>query len=172
MAKIHELNEQQTEILDRLFWLDENNAEDAAEIEKLKHDLLKIRGSAQQTLEFLSGLLLESRSILAGREETKKRAERRRKTAERSVERLTMVIERIMSQFKIDKIALADCDLRLQLSPGSLVYDVPLIVWEDLPKDCYSMLFKPNAEAIKAHLAAGEELPGVSLVKKENLRIL
>ncbi len=170
MAKINDLTQAQSEILDALFWLDTENEEDLKEIESLKKELLKIRGSATNTLEFLSGLLVESRAILAGREETKKRAERRRKTAEKAVERLTNVIEWMMHKFEIKKIALADCDLRLQLSPGSLVYD-PSINWQALPADCYRVEYKPDAAAIKAHLAAGEELPGVAVVKKESLRI-
>lgn len=170
MAKINELSQAQEKILDKLFWLDTENEEDAAEIESLKKDLMKIRGNAEGTLNFLSGLLIEARGILAMREETRRRAERRRNTAKKAVERLSNVVERIMIKFDIKKIALNDCDLRLQMSPGSLDFS-PEMQWKLLPDDCFKIEYKPVADAIKAHLDAGEELPGVSIVKKESLRI-
>lgn len=170
MSKINELTEAQTEILDRLFWLDSNEEEDAAEIERLKHDLLKIRGDAQHTLEFLSGLLLESRAVLAGREDVKRRAEKRRKTAENAVNRLTKVCEHIMSRFEIDKIALEGCDMRIQMSPGAIEY-APNFDPATLPPDCYKLEFKPLAKELKAHIDAGASFDGVFLVKRETLRI-
>jgi len=170
MAKIYELTEQQNEILHRLFWLDENNEENAEEIARLKNDLLKIRGDATNTLNFLSAMLLESRAILSGREEAKRRAESRRKTAERAVERLTNVITHIMSSFDIKKVALDNADLRLQLSPGALVY-APDFDPATLPKDCYKLEFKPLAAEIKAYLEDGAEIEGVSLVQRETLRV-
>ena len=106
MPRINELSQAQEEILNRLFFLDSEDQDDEAEIARLKKDLLMIRENAYGTLQFLSGILLESKALLEGREEVKRRAERRRKTAENSVIRLTSVIEFILKKFEIQKIDL------------------------------------------------------------------
>jgi hypothetical protein len=166
--KILDLTNEQTEILDRIYWLSEE--EDAAEIERLNRDLVRVKESAKGTLTFLSGLLLESRAILVAREDAKRRAEKRRKTAENATIRLQTTVEYMMSTFEIKKIALDDCDLSLQWSPGSLQYSNdfdPTL----LPEDCFQVTSTPVSSAIKARLLDGEELPGVEIVKVETLRI-
>jgi hypothetical protein len=170
MTKIYYLGLEQSEILDSLFWLDENEEEDAKEIEKLKKDLFRIRSDATNTLEFLSGILLESKAILEAREEAKRRAERRRKTAEKSVEKLTGVIEYIMRQFEIQKFSTDLCDCRLQYGPPGLQYAEGFNAMF-LPTDCYKLEYKPIAAEIKKHIEAGEVIDGVELVRKESLRI-
>jgi hypothetical protein len=170
MTRIYKLNIQQQDILDRLYFLDENEEEDAKEILLLKKDLLKIRGDASKTLEFLSGILLESKAILEAREEAKLRAERRRKTAQSSVDRLTGVIEYIMRQFEVQKFSTDLCDCRLQYGPPGLQYAEGFNAMF-LPADCYKLEYKPIASEIKKHIEAGEELEGVELVRKESLRI-
>lgn len=170
MAKIYELTEQQNEILDQLFWLDDQDEEDAAKIELLKKELLKIRGSAESTLEFLSKILLESRAILAAREESKRCSERRRKAAEKNVERLTNVCEHIMSKFDIKKISLEECDITLQMGPPGLEY-APNFDPSSLPTDCYKLEYKPIAKEIKARIDDGEQFEGIMLVRRESLRV-
>lgn len=170
MSRINELNEAQTGILNRLFWLDENDEEDNEEIESLKNELLKIRGDAYLTLEFLSGLLLESRAILEGREEVKRRAERRRKTAETAVTRIEGVCKYIMEKFEIQKMQGDNCTLTLGISPGTLEYASNFNA-ESLPKDCYKIEYKPLTKEIKAYIADGANFEGVSLVKRKTLRV-
>ena len=170
MTKINELTLEQTLLLDALFFMDENSEDDAEEIARLKKALLKIRGDAYGTLEFLSGLLLESKALLAGREEVKKRAERRRKTAENACNRLTSVIEYMLRQFDIQKVDLDECSLRLQKSPGAVEFS-DNFDYATLPHDCYKLEFKPLKSEIKAYLEAGAHIDGVSIVQKESLRI-
>jgi Siphovirus Gp157 len=170
MAKIYELTQQQSEILDRLFWLDENDEEDIQEIEKLKIDLYKIHASAERTLEYLVPILLETRALLAGREEAKRRAERRRKTAETAERRLVGVIEYIMQKFDIRKLSTEYADISLQMSPGSVAFE-DNIDWDLLPEDCYKIEYKGISSAIKEHLKNGDVLPGVWIEKKEGLRV-
>ena len=83
------------QILSRIILVRLKGKEDELEIERLKKDLLKIRTDSYGTLEFLSGVLLESRALVAGRRESKKRMDKRLKTAEKAVARLTAVIRSI-----------------------------------------------------------------------------
>lgn len=168
--RINDLDAKQREVLDMLFWLDENSQEDAEEVERLNKELIKLRVSAVQTLEFLAKILLESKAILEGREEMKRRAERRRKTAESAVIRLTSIIERVMKRYEIKKIDLDECSLRFQTTPGALVYADGFDVTE-LPEDCYRVSATPIASAISARIKDGEHFEGVELVKRDTLRV-
>ena len=170
MTKIYELDQQQSEILDRLYWLDENSEEDAEQVERLKKDLLKIRDSAENTVAFLSNILLESRAILEAREEVKRRAERRRKTAERSVERLTTIIEHILRKFELKKVVCESCDISIQKNPPSLVYAKDFDP-ATLPPDTFQVIYKPLNKEIKAYMENGATFDGITLQQTESLRI-
>lgn len=172
-GKIYELTQKQIEILDALFWLDENDEEDAKEIEYLNKKLSEIQGSAENTIKFLSGIWLETRAIAAQRKEAKQRAERRLKIAENAEERIKNVILNIMQTFDIKKVSGDLCDVRTQLSPGSVSYEDGFNI-DSLPDDCIKIIpeeHKAIAAEVKKHLDAGEEIPGVSIVKTLGLRI-
>lgn len=173
MSKIYQLTEDQRDILDRLYFLDENDEEDVKEIEYLNKKLSEIHVSAERTIEFLSGIWLETRAINAQRKEAKQRAERRLKTAENAEERIKNRILTIMETFDIKKVSGDLCDIRMQLSPGSIVYDESFNV-DLLPSYCVKVIpeeRKPIAAEVKKYLEDGESIPGVSIVKSLGVRI-
>lgn len=173
MSRINALNLEQSELLDELFFLDESDPEDAEQIERLTNRLGQIKGSAASTVEFLSVILLESRALLEAREDVKRRAEKRRKTAENATERLKSVILRIMTDFDIKKISGEACDVRTQLSPGKLVYS-PGFDITYLPGDCVETIPEvknPITAKVITLIKEGFEIEGVEIIKELGLRI-
>jgi uncharacterized membrane protein YkoI len=173
MSRINSLGLEQAELLDRLYFLNPDDEDDDEAIYQLTQRLEQIRGSAAGTVEFLSVLLLESKAILEGREEVKRKAERRRKVAENATERLKGVILRIMQDFELKKVSGNVCDIRLQLSPGRLVYESTFKV-DKLPLDCIEVIPEqhvPIDAKVKTMLKEGYEVEGAVIVKEWGMRV-
>ncbi|MFA5166767.1 MAG: siphovirus Gp157 family protein [Candidatus Paceibacterota bacterium] len=175
MTKIFELKAQQQELLDQLFFLDDE--EDASEIDYIKLNLDSIVGDVEHKLRYLSEIYIEA----DGQEKLSAYAfsigvdrltkDIRRK--QRVKERLKDFILETMKTFDIKKVKGDLCSLSRSESQGSVVIDETFKDFK-LPDDCIEKIpasFKILKTEIAKHLKAGEEIPGCSLVKKQILRL-
>ncbi len=141
MSKIYELNQAQQELLDRLYWLNEAEEEDAGEIELIKKELLKIRGSAENTAEFLSGLLINFQYDASVHEDEQRRllalagkAQKRKQSAEKNAERIENMMLHVCKVFNIKKVSSKYGDFAPTITPGAIKYSEYFDV-EKLPEN-------------------------------------
>lgn len=168
MSEIYDLSIKQLEILDMLFWED-----DEQEIERLNKKLHEIQGSAENTVRFLSEILLETRAVKEARKEAKQKAEKRLKTAENAEQRLRDRILQIMQTFDIKKVYGDLCDIRQQANPVSVQYAVDFDP-KSLPAQCINIVpaqYKPIASEVKKLIESGEYVPGVELIQTVGIRV-
>jgi hypothetical protein len=195
--KIFGLSQKQQELKDQLFFLDDNDIEDEEDIAKLKKELMQIRGDATKTLIFLYRILQEAETEQAARhaivDHIKKgilaRAQRREKTSDKAVERLSKVILHTINNFGMHNIELPDGSiLNRKLNPGRLVFaenfdvtslpadyvaEVPahLELKEGIGKEITALLRAQILEGKKLDqvttLVQIDELPGVMLIRDE-----
>ena len=174
MATIYELTEQQQALLDALFWLDETDEDYDQQKAEIDRKLKSIAGSAENKLEFLSKIWLESRSVLEQRTEARKRAQKREKQAEKAEERLKNVIATIMSTFDIKRYDGEICSLSRSLSSGSVVFNEQFSI--DLLDSRFVKLIPETKEPIKSviqkALKDGEFVEGCELLKTDVVRIV
>jgi len=144
MSKIYDLTQQQIELKNKLFYLDDSDEEDAELVEVIERELKQIHGSAERTLVFLYGILEESEAQLVNRkavvEHIKKttlaRAQRREKIAQSAVERLNATIIRIIETFNIKDCNLPDgSTINKKLNPGKLIINEAQIDYYALPSE-------------------------------------
>ncbi len=193
MSKIYELTEAQTELLSRLYWLNESDEEDAEEIASIKKELTKIRGSAENTLEFLSGLLLSFNYDASVHEDEKKRllalsekAKKRQISAEKNAERIEGIMCYMFRKFNIEKVSSRYGDFARTITPGAVKYGETFDV-NRLPEKFVKIVpehKEPNGKELMAALRAKiedkklqtivvvDELQGVSLVRKEGIKVI
>lgn len=168
MSRIHDLTQQQLELLDLLYFEDNEQ-----EIERLNKKLGEIKDSAENTIRFLSDILLETRAIKEARKEAKQKADKRLKTAENAEQRIKDRILQIMETFDVKKVDCELCDIRQQLSNPSVVYEDGFD-YSKLPASCVTVVpesIKPIAAEVKKLLESGIELSGVELIRKNGIRI-
>jgi hypothetical protein len=143
MSKIYDLNAKQIELKNKLFYLDKSDEEDAELIEEINYELSHLKGSAENTLVFLYGILNESKAEAAARSAVvdyiKKndllRAQRREKVAESAVERLNATIIRIIETFDINDCNLPDgSTINKKLNPGKLIINEAALDLDVLPE--------------------------------------
>jgi hypothetical protein len=104
MSTVYELKQQQQELLDSLFWMEEGDTE--AEI--ILVDLLKVDGAIERKLSFLSDVLAESIALSQLATERRKiaqeRLERKEKQAKKAEEKLREFILSVMHDFNIKSV--------------------------------------------------------------------
>ena len=176
MSRINELTQDQEEILNLLFVLDDSDEEDQEQIEYLNKKLNMIRGSAESTILFLNSIWLELRAIAEKRKEAKQRAERRQKTAENAEKRLKNRIIEIMETFDIQKVVDDSTGegIRTQMSPGTLVFGNDFD-YSTLPQECRKEVpaqIVPIDAEIKKLLKNGFAFDGIELVKSLGIRVV
>ncbi len=192
MSKIYELNQAQQELLDRLYWLNEAEEEDAGEIELIKKELLKIRGSAENTAEFLSGLLINFQYDASVHEDEQRRllalagkAQKRKQSAEKNAERIENMMLHVCKVFNIKKVSSKYGDFAPTITPGAIKYSEYFDV-EKLPekftqiipsrkepftKEIMALLRSEIADKKNQTIVVSDILPGVSLIRKEGIKI-
>lgn len=174
MASIQELNEAQKKILDQLFFLDENDEEDAEQIELLKFELNKIHGDAKNTVLFLHKIWLECRDIASKRKEAKHRAEKRQKTADNAEIRLKTRLIEIMNEFGTEKVIddYSGEGIRTQMSQGRLVYsdDFDINKLPDELTETIPLKIVPIDAKVKQAIKDGVEIEGAMIVKENGIR--
>ena len=170
MAKIYELKIEQQDLLDKLFWIPEGDEEEVS----IQRELDKIQGTIERKLEFLSGVLLEATAIKNAKVDAVRKMQIGIKTAENAENRLKAFILETMSDFEIKKVFGSMCNVTLCAGRESLNYaeDFDPVL---LPSDCYNIdiitEINPIADVIKEHINNGEEIPGVSIIKKPYLLV-
>jgi len=155
---IYELNELQKEILDVLFWEDEEEKDQALQLK-----LNQIKGEVTNKLEFLSTILAESKLMTKARKEAKDKAQARLQTAQNAEERLNSFIKQTMMDFDIKKIVGKECNITLCSGREKLVYDTDFDVYS-LPESARktTVTTVPIADEVMGII---DSLEGVHVVK-------
>lgn len=159
MPTIYELKQEQAELLDAMFF-EEDDHEIQARIDA-------IYGTVEAKLRYLSTVLLEARALEEERKEAVKKAQGRAKIAEAAIDKLKEFITSTMQDFDIKKIEGEHCSIRLDAGRESISY-ADNFDQMALPDDCIELITttKTLTNKVKEHLKAGDEIPGVSIIKK------
>ncbi len=167
MASINELSFDQQKLIDILFW-----EEDEETIELINQKLKAIRGSAEQKVAYLIGVMLELRAISEAREDAYRRTKKRLETARNAEARIRNFITQTMLQFDIKKVDGDLAGVTVCLGKEKLVYSESFDVTE-LPDNAYmtKVEYKPIAVEIMNLLKAGQEIDGVAIVKEPYIRL-
>jgi hypothetical protein len=168
--KIYELKQEQQNLLDAFYWLDEGDIETE---EYIKKQLDNVEGSVERKLSFLTSVLAEaiavSRVTTEARKEAQARLELKEKRAKRAEEKLREFILSVMTDFNIKKVE-GDILNVSQYERDSLV--VPeFIYWDELNPTFKREKIELDKTEITRWLKNGGELEGFSLEKKPCLRI-
>lgn len=181
MPTLNDLKKEQIELLDELYWMDEQDNEEKDYLDK---KLSTLYLSVESKLNFLSGLLREARDISDARAEALDRAKARLKTSENVQKRLNDFIKLQMQSFGIKKIKGDLCNITLCEGRERTV-----LLWDEkeryefvdfnystyLPEDCCEVIevtgAKIDRKALLQHLQNGETFPGVELVKEPYLLV-
>jgi hypothetical protein len=171
--KIYELKQQQQELLDELYWLEDFDSTSVV----IKAKLEQIEGSIERKLSYLSDVLAEAIALSQLSTERRKiaeeRLERKEKQAKRAEEKLREFILSVMVDFGIKSVNGDLLSLSHYQSAGSVKF-APDFDVNSLPDDCKKIIpeeIKPIAADIAKRLKAGKEIAGVWLEKKEVLKI-
>jgi hypothetical protein len=173
MSRINDLTQQQTELLDQIYFLDQDDEQDAEELDRLYKSLEKTRGDISNMLEWLAKIKVEMKAITEGRGEVARKATKRLRSAENTEKRMGDFILSIMINNDINKVNGEMLDIRTQLSPGRLVYVNGFDV-DSLPYECIKIIPEqhvPVAAEIARRIKEGWKFDGVELVKEFGLRI-
>jgi hypothetical protein len=169
MITIYDLSIEQQDILDDLFWEDNEEAK-----VRLQWKLSNIYGTVEQKIKCLTGILIETKAIENARKESVLNSQRRLKTAENAHNRIKQFILDAMVEFNIKRVDGELCGVTHYLSAGSVVFE-PGFNYQSLPAECKKVIpesIEPIKSEVKKLLLEGEEIPGVMIVKNEILRIL
>ena len=192
--KIYDLNNKQQQLLDELYFLD--GLEDAERIKEIESELSQISISAEETLKYLSTILLQIRNDEHIALDEAKRLQElfklsllRTNRYTSSKERITDVMVRICNDFNIKSWKTQYADFKKTLSPGAVVkldnFDIDKIpenfvriIPESKEVDGKEVLaflrdsIKCDdgklAETIK--VAVSDILPGLALVRSESIK--
>lgn len=168
MSTIYELSQEQQDLLDALFWDDE----DETSINRLE----TIRGTVEQKLQFLSTLYAEQKASADLAVETLKIATKRLKAqsdrAEKAKDRLKDFILNTMLTFNVKQVKGEVCNLSHYYPAAALNLTDTLDI-ANLPDGCKEIIatVKINNAEIKRRLTEGEEIKGAYLVKTAALRM-
>jgi len=168
MSTIYDLSKEQQELLDALFWDDED--------EVSLHRLEIIRGTVEQKLQFLSTLYAEQKANADLAIETLKIATKRLKAqsdrAEKARDRLKGFILNTMLTFEVKQVKGEVCNLSHYYPAASLKLLDTLDI-ANLPDSCKEIIetVKINNAEIKRRLSEGEEIEGAYLIKTASLRM-
>jgi hypothetical protein len=166
--KIYELKQQQQELLDELYWL--QNEEEA---DILKSKLEQIEGSIERKLSFLSDVLAESIALAQLATEARKiaseRLERKEKQAKRAEEKLREFILSVMKDFDIKSVK-GDI-LNVSRYERDAVQQSPSFDIDTMPTQFLNVSLSLNKKYINDFIKEGGEIDGFEIVKKDCLRI-
>ena len=142
---MYDLNEEQIKLKNELYYIeDSDEEEDIERTEEIKKDLVRMRGSAENTVSFLYGLLEEEEIVYAGRvaeeEHIKKnpllKATRRTKHSFNRKEMLKEAILQIILNFDLRDVNLPDgSTINKKLNPGKLIINEAALNLDALPDD-------------------------------------
>jgi hypothetical protein len=167
--KIYELKQQQQELLDELYWVEEDQEEATIIYEKIS----KIDGDINRKLSYLSDVLAESIALAQLSTERRKiaqeRLERKEKQAKRAEEKLREFILSVMVDFGIKSVK-GDI-LNISRYERDTVIQTQDFNINGLP-DCFiNTMTVPNKTAINNALKNREAVFGFEIVKKDCLRV-
>jgi hypothetical protein len=174
MAYIHELKEDQQNIIDELFFLDPNDEIDQDKITLLYSKLANITGSVEHKLEFLVGILCEVEANESARKDLADKAQKRLKTATNAAERMRKLIRETMIEFNIKKISGDYADVR--------IHDGREIVFIPEGYDCKKLpeyyvtyapeSYTPKKREITKALKEGILIDGLELIRGEKVMVV
>ena len=191
--KIYQLNNKQQELLDELYFL--SGLDDAKRIEEIETELLKIQTSAEETLKYLSTILLQARyDERVAIDETNrlqdlvKLSQLRSKKYTNSKERLTGVMVRICNNFNIKSFQTQYTDFRKTITPGA-VSILPGFDIDSIPENFVRVIPEKKEldsnevlavlrDKIKVNgkldedvkVVVDDSLPGLALIRKESIK--
>lgn len=172
MATIFDLTEQQTEILSLLYWLDEDAEDYEEQKQRLESKLASIKGNAENKVDFLSGIYLETRAMLEQRTEARKLAQRREKSAANAEDRIKQTIMSLMTTFELSKVEGRLCNVSRYQSDGKIIFNSNFSVdlLPDSMKKYIPASIDPLPTEIKKAIKSGEYVPGCELIKSDVVR--
>jgi len=190
--RIFELNETQEELLNRLYWLNDDETDDFEEIASIKKELTKVRESAENTVEFLSGLLLNFKYDTDVYEDEQRRllglagkANKRKQKAEKNAERIEGIMLYMFKKFDLDKVSSKHGVFTPTITPGAVKYSdnfdvnkLPENFVELVPeykiadtKEIMAFLRSEITNKKTQAIVTHQNLPGVTLVRKEGIKV-
>ena len=164
---IYELTQQQQELLDTLFFDDENE-------ELLLQQIAQIKGTVEHKLEYLSKILMEAKAVEASREDALARAETRYIQSTCATQRLKEFMRESMINFDIKRIKTDDCTVSIQKGRESVFVPEGFDA-KGLPENLrthYPERFEPKKTDIKKLLNAGDCIEGLSLIRGEDIMVV
>lgn len=165
---IYELTKEQSDLLDKLFWADN---EEAVEIGQ---ELNKISGTVTKKLEWLTTILLEVQALKIARKEALERYKKSYDKAALEEERLKDFFRYAMAKFDLKKIKGPETAITLLPESISVVYSkefAPLSLPHEFLKTT-EVVEIADKKAFKNYLIeSGDQYEGVELVKKHGLRV-
>jgi hypothetical protein len=169
MTSVYELKQQQQELLDELYWVEEGQEESAIIYEKIS----KIDGDINRKLSYLSDVLAESIALSQLATEARKisaeRLERKEKQAKRAEEKLREFILSVMKDFGIKSVK-GDI-LNISRYERDAVIQLQNFDIDKLPSNLVKVTKVIDKTAINEEFKHGSGVEGFELVKKDCLRI-
>ena len=173
MPSIYDLNEQQRELQDELFWIDPSDENYEQQKQEIENKLNKIIGDAKFKLEYVAKIYLDSKAVLEERIKARELAQKREKQARSATDRLHEFLLSTMINFNIKKIDAGVCDISRYLSSGSVKYTEDFSI--DMLPDKYVKVIPETKSPITSEIAKalkdGEFIGGCELVKSDVIRI-
>jgi uncharacterized membrane protein YkoI len=167
MSRINDLTEQQCKLLEDIYLLNEDSQEDDEELQNLFNKLSENHKDIISYIEWMSKVYVEMVEITEGRREVSRKATARLRSSENKKDRLKYFILDTMKNNNLQKIKGKEHDLRLQLTPGTLVFEHEFD-YSSLPNDCVQIIpeqVKPIASEVK-RMIKDHPIDGISLVKE------
>ena len=164
---ILELKAKQQEIMDTLFFDDENK-------ELLTAQLNQIQGTAAQKLKYMSTILMEIKLNQSARHESLERAKKRYQTSVNAEANLREFIREMMIGFDIKKLEGDECTLSMQKGRESVFIpeDFDAKTLPEPLRTHYPESFKAKKNDINRLLKAGEDVCGLGLIRGDDVMIV
>jgi len=168
VATVYDLKQQQQELLDELYWVEEGSEKDI-----LESRLQFIEGSVERKLSFLTSVLAESIALSQLATERRKiaqeRLERKEKQSKRAEEKLREFILSVMRDFGIKSVK-GDI-LNVSQYERDVVIQLQNFDIDKLPSNLVKVTKVIDKKAINEEFKHGSGVDGFELVKKDCLRI-
>lgn len=170
MTKIFELKQKQQELLDELYWTEQD---DDTQSEIIKLQLAEIEGSVERKLSFLSDVLAEaiglSQIATERRKIAQERLEKKEKQAKRAEEKLREFILSVMHDFEIKSVK-GDL-LNVSRYKRDAIVQTDDFDIDKLPSDCVKITKDIDKASINTIFKNGGFIEGFEMVKKEVLKV-
>lgn len=170
--KIFELKEQHTKIFNQLWMLDEDDADDKLEFDRLTAELESLTDSAESTALFLIKLSRQYEYDAANKKDAAARIMKRAKTAENNAAKFKGMALALMQRFDVPMVEDSEVRLKRYYPAASCVIDDSVKVM-DLPDGCIIATMKTTDKAtIKRAFKNENVVIEVAPIKSELKKLL